>query len=492
MKAVRINTTQRVTPMIYAYTTPEIQRHNGWTKIGYTEKKVEDRIREQTHTADVAWNLEWKGNALFDDGSYERFTDKDFHAYLRKQGVEQEQGKNNEWFHITGSESRTRFYDFKADHGILSALNTTVPYNLRKEQEKAVNAAAAYSESTENGEFLWNAKPRFGKTLSVYDLCKRINAERVLIVTNRPAIANSWYSDYVHFLGDESGYKFVSSTDSLKGKPYVISRDEFIDLCMNDDTEYKIIEFVSLQDMKGSVYFGGQYDKLSEVSGTEWDILVIDEAHEGVDTYKTDVAFDHIKRKFTLHLSGTPFKALANDKFGADAIFNWTYADEQEAKRNWDNENPGEDNPYGTLPQLNLLTYQMSEIIKDEIKQGVEIKGETEEYAFDLNEFFETSNGKFIHDGSVNKFLDALTTQTKFPFSTEELRQELKHTFWLLNRVDSAKALADKLKNHPVFGQYEIILAAGDGKLDDNEATQKSFDKVTSAIKEHDKTNTRK
>ncbi len=488
MKAVRINTTQKVTPMIYAYTTPEIQRHNGWTKIGYTEKKVEDRIREQTHTADVAWNLEWKGNALFDDGSYERFTDKDFHAYLRKQGVEQEQGKNNEWFHITGSESRTRFYDFKSDHGILSALNTTVPYNLRKEQEKAVNAAAAYSESTENGEFLLNAKPRFGKTLSVYDLCKKINAERVLIVTNRPAIANSWYFDYVHFLGDESGYKFVSSTDSLKGKPYVISRDEFIDLCMNDDTEYKKIEFVSLQDMKGSVYFGGQYDKLSEVSGTEWDILVIDEAHEGVDTYKTDVAFDHIRRKFTLHLSGTPFKALANDKFGADAIFNWTYADEQEAKRNWADENPDEDNPYGTLPQLNLLTYQMSEIIKDEIKQGVEINGETEEYAFDLNEFFETNNGKFVHNESVNKFLYALATQTKFPFSTEELRQELKHTFWLLNRVDSAKALADKLKNHPVFGQYEIILAAGDGKLDDHEATQKSFDKVTAAIKEHDKT----
>ena len=120
--------------------------------------------------------------------------------------------------------------------------------------------------------------------------------------------------------------------------------------------------------------------------------------------------------------------------------------------------------------------------------RGIEIDGETEEYAFDLNEFFETKNSKFVHNESVNKFLDALTTQTKFPFSTDELRHELKHTFWLLNRVDSAKALAIKLKEHPVFSQYEIIVAAGDGKLDDSDETQKSFDKVREAIANHDRT----
>ena len=131
----------------------------------------------------------------------------------------------------------------------------------------------------------------------------------------------------------------------------------------------------------------------------------------------------------------------------------------------------------------------MSEIIRDEIDRGVEINGETEEYAFDLNLFFETDGrGKFVHDSSVDKFLDAMTTQKKFPFSTPELREELKHTFWLLNRVDSAKALASKLKKHPVFSDYEIVLAAGDGKLDDTEETEKSFDKVKKAIAEHDKT----
>ena len=211
------------------------------------------------------------------------------------------------------------------------------------------------------------------------------------------------------------------------------------------------------------------------------------EAHEGVDTYKTDVAFDRIKRKFTLHLSGTPFKALANNKFADDAIYNWTYADEQKKKRDWD-VSAEEENPYSTLPQLNLYTYQMSEIIKDELQQGIEIDGETEEYAFDLNEFFAVTNGKFNHESSVDKFLDALTRQTKFPFSTEKLRDELKHTFWLLDRVDSAKVLAKKLREHPIFQEYEVVLAAGDGKLDDDEETMKSYDKVVAAIAQHEKT----
>ena len=480
-----IQTTKQVVPMIYGYSTPEVIRHNGWTKIGYTEQDVETRIKQQTHTADVKWNLEWKGNATFDDGSGETFTDKDFHAYLRKSGVEQEVGKNNEWFHISGPDSKQMFRDFREDHGILKTTKTVIQYALREEQQSAVTMTVNYQASHQNGEFLWNAKPRFGKTLSVYDFVKQIGAEKVLIVTNRPAIANSWFSDYERFLGSESGYLFVSEVDALKGKRGVLTREEYTKSLVKED--HKCIEFVSLQDMKGSIHFGGQYNKLGEVSNMEWDILVIDEAHEGVDTYKTDVAFDRIKRKFTLHLSGTPFKALANNKFADDAIYNWTYADEQKKKRDWDSSSE-EENPYATLPRLNLYTYQMSEIIKDELQQGIEIEGETEEYAFDLNEFFAVANGKFIRESSVDKFLDALTRQTKYPFSTNELREELRHTFWLLDRVDSAKALAKKLREHPVFKEYEIVLAAGDGKLDDNEETMKSYDKVVAAIASHDRT----
>lgn len=480
---IQLKTSENVVPMIYAYTTPELARHNGWTKIGYTEQKVDKRLGQQSHTVDVEYHEEWRGNATFDDGSGEMFRDSDFHRYLSKLGYKRNAG--TEWFEITGPVSRNCFFDFRTNRGVLKQIDEVIPYNLRPEQNAAIEKAIGYFLSHEKGEFLWNAKPRFGKSLSAYDLCKRIGAKNVLIVTNRPAIANSWYSDYERFLGSESGYLFVSSTDTLKGRKHVLSREEYTYAI--DDEPYNCIEFVSLQDLKGSIYFGGKFDKLKEIKDMMWDVLIIDEAHEGVDTYKTDVAFNQINRKHTLHLSGTPFKALANDKFREEAIFNWTYADEQKRKRDFVSED-GEKNPYATLPQLNMFTYQMSEIVADELEQGVEINGETEEYAFDLNVFFETVNGHFTHNSSVDKFLDALTTQPKFPFSTEELRQEIKHSFWILNRVDSAKALARKLEAHPVFSEYKIILAAGDGKLDDDEENQKAFDKVTEAIKNYDKT----
>ena len=364
MAKVKIQTTKEITPKIYAYTTPEIKRHDGWTKIGYTEREVEQRVKEQTQTVDVEYNIEWWGISKF-DGSDEIFRDTDFHLYLRKQKYEQEKGKDNEWFKIDGETSKKEFNEFKKNKGNLICLES-VPYHLREEQEKAVIQTKSYFEEKEKGEYLWNAKPRFGKTLSVYDFCKQIGAKKVLIVTNRPAIANSWYDDYIKFMGDKSGYKFVSSTDALKAKKgeedkykYVISRDKFIDEFLSKN--FGCIEFVSLQDLKGSIYFGGKYDKLREVKDLEWDLLVVDEAHEGVDTYKTDVAFEQIKRHFTLHLSGTPFKALANDKFEDRAIFNWTYADEQRSKKDWEDSHNSsiDENPYGYLPMLNLYTYQM-------------------------------------------------------------------------------------------------------------------------------------
>lgn len=493
MKPINIQTSTRVIPMIYAYSTPDVPKHNGWVKIGYTEKQdVDSRIKQQTHTADIDYKIEWKGNASYDDGSGDVFHDSDFHAYLTKNGVERT--PNTEWFHIDGPHSKQMFHDFRENRGLLQKKGGVIPYNLRKEQQEAVKQTLAYydhhyeldSEST-HGEMLWNAKPRFGKTLTVYDFIKQMGAKNVLIVTNRPAIANSWYSDYVKFLGLESGYRFVSETSSLIGKPLLRSATDFaLEVKEHPKDHLGRIEFLSLQDLKGSIYAGGKHDKLQHIFYQDWDVLVIDEAHEGVDTSKTNIAFDGIKRKFTLHLSGTPFKALANDKFPEQAIYNWTYADEQAAKRDWSGES---ENPYQNLPQLNMFTYQMSEIIKDELSQGMLLDEEQVEYAFDLNEFFATDkNGNFIHDESVDHFLDALTTQEKFPFSTPELRGELKHTFWLLDRVDSAKALARKLNNHPVFQHYEIVLAAGDGKLSEEEETLKSYDKVKKAIAHSDKT----
>jgi superfamily II DNA or RNA helicase len=493
MAGIKLNTATKVIPQCYAYTTPGVPKHDGWTKIGFTERDVETRINEQTHTVGVAHKTWWHLRAAYMTEPFGTFTDKDFHSYLKKLGVDREEG--TEWFRIEPSTARGDFVDFTQNHGVVSESNAdaVIPYKLRDEQNDAVQSAYDFFKSHEKGEFLWNCKPRFGKTLSAYDLCKRLTVTNVLIVTNRPAIANSWYQDYETFFGPQSGYLFVSTVDGIKDRKYVLSRHEYLDKLSAPGSNVKgCIEFVSLQDLKGSIYFGGRFDKLSEVSaekGLTWDILIIDEAHEGVDTYKTDTAFNHINRKYTLHLSGTPFKALANDKFPEQAIYNWTYADEQKKKRDWDASSELE-NPYENLPRLSLFTYQMSDIIRDKVRQGIELAdNDIEEYAFDLNEFFKTNeSGKFVHDADVDKFLDAMTTQDKFPFSTPELRNELKHTFWLLNRVASAKALAKKLALHPVFKDYEVILAAGDGKLDDDDENEKAFDRVTKAIKTYDKT----
>ena len=488
--AMQIKTTDRIIPMCYAYTTPEIRRHDGWVKIGYTEKQdVTDRIKQQAHTLDTVTEEQWRGNAIFEDGSGDTFYDTDFHRYLQKQGVERI--PDTEWFHLDGTQSLKQFNAFRRNRGILKSEGV-IPYKLRAEQQKAVDVTAeAFRVRPITGQFLWNAKPRFGKTLTTYDFAKTIGAKNVLILTGRPAIANSWYEDYEKFLGNQSGYVFVSEVSTLKGKRNVITRTDYIHK-LQADPDLKCIEFVSLQDLKGSRLGGGKFDKLDEVYDQNWDLLVLDEAHEGVDTTKTEVALDNIHHGFVLNLSGTPFKQLANDKFEEKEIFNWTYADEQKAKRDW---NSDAENPYASLPTLNLFTYQMSEIIKDEISQGINLNGETEEYAFDLNEFFETKGGKFVHEEDVDRFLNALTVQTRFPFSTPDLRGELKHTFWLLNRVDSAKALAKKLNEHPIFKDYKVIVAAGDGKTADEdsdkysaESNMKSYDKVRNAIDIYDKT----
>ena len=496
----KIKTSKKVVPMCYAYTTPGVTYHEGWTKIGYTERDVDTRIKEQTQTANIRYNKEWAEEARFTDGSGETFTDLAKNDIERKDPEQDDEGCP-EWFKISGEDSRQLFWRFKADRGIVKSLSEVLPYTLRREQQECVNNTLEYYNRNKDNEpeMLWNAKPRFGKTLTAYDLCKSLKGEKILIVTNRPAIANSWYQDYEKFLGTNSGYYFVSNVEELKNKKYVVSREEYLRLVNSDD--YKgCIEFVSLQDLKGSKYFGGVHNKLEEVANLDWDILIIDEAHEGVDTYKTDIAFNHIHRKYTLHLSGTPFKALANDKFEEGAIYNWTYADEQKAKRDWDN-NSEYENPYENLPKLNLLTYKMSDIVLEKLTQGADFDddGDSEAYAFDLNEFFMTNeSGKFIHDKDVDKFLDALTTQTKFPFSTDELRNELKHTLWILKYVASAKALAKKLKNHELFKDYEIVLVAGDGEIygDEDEINsvtlekniKESYKKVVKAIEENPRT----
>jgi len=486
MDATRIQSFNSFVRMLYAYSTPEIARHNGWLKIGDTEQGVSKRIRQQTHTADVRFELEWKDIAMYrDDCTY--FRDHDFHDYLTEyKGIER--NDHTEWFHIDGRTLRQYFEEFASRDYQQKGLHYS--YKLRNEQQEAVDMTLAYlKENNGEGKFLWNAKPRFGKTLTTYDLIKQMKAKNVLIVTNRPSIANSWYDDFEKFMAGQSGYRFVSDNEALRDRAGVMTRDMFVKWLPNRDEDFAgQICFESLQGLKGSVYFGGNYNKLEWIKNLKWDVLVVDESHEGVNTMRSDRAFSNIQRKFTLYLSGTPFKAIASGEFGDRQIYNWSYADEQEAKKEWAS---NDHNPYQDMPRLNLFTYRMSDIVREKAKQGMALdEAGTIDYAFDLNEFFKTKeDGRLEHEADVRRFLHAMTTQEKFPFSTEQLRKEMAHTFWLLNRVDSVKALAKLLKEEGSgFEDYEIVVAAGDGRLDDNAETVKAYNRVKAAIKEHDKT----
>lgn len=487
-----IKTGKVVEPKIYAYTTPQVTTNDGWIKIGYTERDVETRIREQTHTAAIQTKILWNHLAEYVDGPEKglNFKDHDFHGFLKFHDIERR--PKTEWFYFNGTPEKSEGLFNRFIHHDVSGYQPgkSNEYILRQEQDEAVTKTFAYFNSHENSEFLWNAKPRFGKTLSAYDLVKRLGVTNVLVLTNRPAVANSWYDDFDQFIAGNTEYKFVSSTDSLKDRPSM-SREQFIEYLSEHD-EAKQIAFISLQDLKGSEFFGGEYNKLKWVADLHWDLVIIDEAHEAVDTSKTDFALNKIHRKWTLYLSGTPFKAIARGQFSDEQIYNWSYADEQQAKKNWDSTCESE-NPYEVLPQLNMFTYQMSKMVLDVINDGVTVDGENYDYAFDLNEFFATNeSGEFIHKEAVVVWLDTLTHNEKYPFSTKDLRDELKHTFWILDRVNSAKALKKLLENHPTFENYGIVLAAGSGNAyeskDEGIENIRSLAAVRKAIKEHDKT----
>ena len=485
---MKIKAFKKIEPTIYNYEEPGVTYNEGWSKLGYTEDQTaEARIKQQTHTAGIRPKLVWTCPAYYDDGT--AFTDHDVHAYLTKAGIERRPG--TEWFHTTAANIRDSYMpDFI--HRKLDAIagDETIDYSLRREQDEAVKKIGSWFENG-GDEFLLNAKPRYGKTLTAYDLIIRNGYKKVLIVTNRPSIANSWAGDYNKFVGIKSGLAFVSDSPALKGVPHVISRADYEKSSQADELGY--IMFMSLQDLKGGTEFGGKFDKHEWLADEDIDLLIADESHEGILTLRTEKAFAEIHRKHTLYMTGTAFNQLASGDFGDENIYNWSYADEQEAKANWNDEDGY--NPYECLPRVELRTYQMSKIIGDELARGTRIDGEQMDYAFDLNEFFATDgNGNFLHEEAVEKFIDTLKTNEKYPFSTDAMREQMAHTLWILNRIDSVKALAKLLKSDDVFGEYKVVAAVGNGRdsidddADGNKARESNFKKVTDAIKKYDKT----
>ena len=485
MAEINLSSYETTNPRIYAFTTPEIPKNFGLLKIGYTATQtVEERIKQQTHNLRIIPKIEWIKLSPYFNGRF--LIDLDFHKFLTKKYKIPRDKEGREWFKISPALALKYFEEFS--RGKFSKKPQEIfseSYNLRDEQINAVNMTLKYFEEDKTPrEFLWNAKPRFGKNLAVYELIHKLGAKKILILTNRPDIADSWYSDFQKFTKNHGGnFKFViNKKNPLLRYAEVYGKKE-VEILFELENPVEIF-FISLQDLKGSRYFGGDTDKLEWLPNLHFDLLIIDESHEGVDTEKTYTAFKNIHRNFTLYLSGTPFKAIANKKFDEPQIFNWSYKDEQNAKINW-YEKSDAPNPYADLPRMNLFSYQLSKMIDAEILADKDFN-----YLYDLNEFFATDGkGNFLHKADVVKFLDVLTTRDKFPFSTPELRAELKHTFWLLQRVDSVKALAKLLQEHKIFKDYEIIIAAGNGKLENDDNTnEKSLAKVKAAAKNFEKT----
>lgn len=375
---------------------------------------------------------------------------------------------------------------------------------FREEQVKAINDARKHFEKKEDmQQFLWNAKMRFGKTLCALELARQMSesnknnrrVKRVLIVTHRPVVNESWKEDFEKIFGKNSSrFKYGTKFEND-------STGNFFDLerHANRADENGYVFFASMQYLRRSNLVNDnehtEADPDNErlrnsILENDWDLVVIDEAHEGTRTSLGFRVIHVLKKEKTklLHLSGTPFNLY--EDFGDDEIYNWDYVMEQQAKANWDTKHPGEYNPYAVLPHMNIFTYDLAKLVKG--------KDFSEDGSFKFKEFFRTwtgnpktdgsempegKKGRFVHEQEVNDFLDLMCKEdeeSNYPFSTELYQDNFNHTLWIVPGVKEAKALAQLLKEHEIFSNFEIVNVAGNS--DDDEAKDNALDKVHNAI----------
>lgn len=491
--------------IIYVYNHPNYPKHNGWLKIGDQTGLDSSRISDQNEADNVETNTLFQVPAVDVYGN--TFRDYDIHRELEILGFQREPKANNsnrksEWFKVD-LETVKQVIDnrihcrggFENKRPTRGSGQTKIV--LRKEQNDAIDTTYAYWQNRAefpDRNFLWNAKPRFGKTLTAYKFAERIGAKRVLIVTNRPAISDSWARDFYDHIEQESemNYLFAASKSFFVGSRRVPSREDILNIHSDfaSNLSRPLIFFISLQDIKGKSADSDDFKKknqwIFDIPGG-WDLLIIDESHEGVQTSKTADVMKNLDVDFTLHLSGTPFKAIAGGKFTDDQIFNWSYSDEQERKENWNPENG--DNPYEELPRMNFRAYHMSTMMESQV--------EDEEACFDLGEFFKATSNGFVRPNDVEKWLDKISGITRDeetgeitvlpvddklnqPFDSEEKRDQLRHTFWFMSRINECKAMKELLNKHPIFKEYKVVLAAGKG--DDEYEGKKVLEQVQNAI----------
>jgi hypothetical protein len=479
------------TPTIYAYQDLNPQYH-GLLKVGYTSRDAASRLKRIYNVVmpgDPQYRIVFEASAMRNDGS--AFTDHDVHRVLCKKGVPNPDG---EWFRCEVADVQAAVLSLVEGREFEDQRTRNFP--LRPEQEEAVEKTAAYLKRfrAENPRatthFLWNAKMRFGKTFAAYMLAKRMGWSRMLVLTYKPAVQSAWEED-VRTHTNFEGWQFLTAKDlSAFGEP------EY-------DKSRPVVCFGSFQDLLGkNTKTGGVKTKNEWVHTLNWDCVVLDEYHFGAWRENAKYLFDREdQREFVydetesdgkdqaekvramdedsipittstyLYLSGTPFRAITSGEFIEEQIFNWTYSDEQRAKRRW----VGEDNPYLALPRMVLMTYQLPDEIRD-----VALKGEFE--GFDLNAFFATTgsgaSATFRHEEEVQKWLDLVrgayapanvdslklgAKKPPMPFSDVRLLEALSHTIWFLPNVAACYAMANLLQrrqNH-FYHDYRVIVVAG-------------------------------
>lgn len=482
-------------PRIYAYSIAD-GAHEGLLKVGQTTRDVKRRVAEQLRTAAITnFRIELDEPAERDDGTI--FTDHEVRAALARKGIE---NTSLEWMRCTLADVHTVLTELRTDLRFSGTHHQTFP--MRREQAEAVRQTHAYYHSRWEEDmhavprFLWNAKMRFGKTFTSYQLAKKMGAKRVLVVTFKPAVEDAWQSDLENH-ADFDGWQYLSIKTG--GDPTQIDRNK------------PVVYFGSFQDLLGRDARGNIKAKNEWLHTENWDLVVFDEYHFGAwretakelfageedeiareearledakklkdriadlqEPLEPETEFLPITTKAYLYLSGTPFKALSTGEFIEEQIFNWTYTDEQRAKAAFAAAHPDQWNPYSSLPQMRLLTYQMP----DELL-AIASAGEFDE--FDLNEFFAAtgtgSKAQFKHKSDVQKWLDIIRgqyapgavdslktgTRPPFPYSDVRLLPYLQHSFWFLPNVAACHAMENLLteRQNTFWHEYKVISAAG-------------------------------
>ena len=434
---------------------------------------AERRINQYMTTSGAKHILQW-AELAYSDKTKRWFRDHEVHEVLRRSNIQHADNLGGaEWFRTDLETAKSAIKAVKEGRSAIQEkqAESVADIVLRPEQRSAIDQTIKVFKKPSNKKMLWNAKMRFGKTLTALQLIKEEKWQRVLIMTHRPVVSGSWSEDFDKMKMSDAnyqyGYKKKSDSDDAKlklltemGKPFIY--------------------FASIQDLGGSERVGGNVGVKNELLfDIDWDLVIIDEAHEGTQTalgQNIIQAVLHDKTKL-LTLSGTPFNLL--DSYDDEQVYTWDYVMEQTAKTKWSIEKPDQPNPYESLPKISMYTFEM----KNKDKYADETK------SFNFKEFFRVDeSGKFVHENDVNGFLNEITKtnkQTNYPFSTAAFRNELRHTLWLLPGVKAAAALKELMQKHPIFGkEYRIINVVDHGDKADGDAQRKELDNDVERVRQ--------